>query len=263
VRKRAVVLIALAMTVGYAVEPGELADNQSRFGVIEGDVGFLSLGAKNWEVPHIGLPFESGDHIRTAEDGRVELQMTHDVLWVVEPESEVVVESANDHEGRVDLVEGTILGIIDKSETLTPQHWELNTPAATIVVHGTQLALQFSPKDGVRLGVFEGEVELQPADSASGEQPSVRVANGEVHLMRGKTAVKITPLSAVMKTFNARRGDLRRRQARAEEGWSFWNPDDRTSLRKKYVAPPPKPRRVRQRQLRLREQSDQDNKGGI
>jgi hypothetical protein len=253
------ILLMLCVSA-HAVEPGQLAENQSRFGVIEGDVGFLPLGAKEWQVPHEGLPFEPGDHIRTADNSRVELQITNNVLWVLDPESEAVVEDASDHEGRVDLVEGTILGIVDTSRISNTQHWVLNTPAATVVVHGTQFALTFSVKDGSRLGVFQGEVEMQAAESAAGDSLPIRVAaNEEGRVTRSHPAPAKYPFSPVMRALRERRQELKRRQARVQEDWSYWNPADRSALRKKYVAPPPKARPTRPRVLKLR--GDLNRKG--
>ena len=239
--------------MSHAVEPGELAENQSRFGAIEGDVGYLPQGFHEWQEPHEGLPFEPGDHLRTADDSRVELQMTENVLWILEPESEAVVEDANDHAGRVDLVEGTLLGTVDTSRIATPQHWELNTPAATVIVHGTQFALSFSAKDGSRLGVFQGEVEMSAAESAAGEPTPIRVAaHEEGRVTHAHPVAGAYPFSPAMRALHARQPELRRRQARAEEGWSYWNPEDRAALRKKYVAAPPKRRAERPHVMKLR-----------
>jgi hypothetical protein len=255
----AVPLTLILSSLAQAVEPGQLAENQSRFGAIEGDVGFLPQGGKSWQIAQVGLPFEPGDHIRTADNSRVELQMTHDVLWILEPESEAIVEFANDHAGRLDLLGGTLFGTVDTSGGLKAQHWELTTPAATIVIHGTQFVLQFSPKDGARLGVFQGEVDFQAAETAAGESPTMRIAaKQEVHATRGKASPKIESFSPDMKVLAARQGELRRRQATAEEGWAFMNPDDRKALRKKYVAAPPKARATKARVFRRRDEKKKD-----
>jgi|GEM_PF-2751583 len=247
------------LSLSYGAEPGQLAENQARFGVIEGDVGFLAQGAKEWQEPHEGLPLEPGDHIRTAEDGRVELQLGKGVLWVLEPESEAVAEHVSDHTGRMDLVEGTILGIVDPAISVLSERWEMNTPAAVITAHGSQTAIQFSPKEGTRLGVFEGHVEIQAADSPTGESVAVQVsANHEAVVTRRQPVPKISPLGPIMRGFLNRRKDMRLRQARAEQGWSVWNPVDRISLRKKYVAAPPKPKHTKPRVLRLKGKAKSD-----
>lgn len=245
------VFLALAVC---AVEPGQLADNQSRFGVIQGDAGFLSQGAKAWQEPHIGLPFEPGDHLRTADDSRIELQMSDKMLMVLEPDSEAVVEFASDRAGRVDLVEGTLLGIVDPAADAVTQDWEIDTPAATLMVHrASEFALQFSPTEGTHVGVFAGEVELQPAESAAGEGKAIRLtANQEARVTRKQPIPKVIALEAVMRAYRDRKAEMKRRQQRVELDWSVWNPQDRKALRAKYVAAPPKPKPMRKRVLKLK-----------
>ena len=256
------VFLALAVC---AVEPGQLADNQSRFGVIQGDTGFLSQGAKAWQEPHIGLPFEPGDHLRTADDSRIELQMSEQVLLVLEPDSEAVVEYASDRAGRVDLVEGTLLGIVDPAADAVTQDWEIDTPAATLTIHrAAEFALQFSPTEGTHGGVFAGEVELQPAESAAGQGKAMKLqANQEARVTRKQPIPKSVALEAVMRAYRDRRGEMKRRQQRVEQDWSVWNPEDRKALRRKYVAAPPKPKPMRKRVLKLKGGATKDQASNL
>src|SRR5258708_28970241 len=97
-----ITLYALLFTLHVQADP--LAENQARIGVITGDVGLLSQGAPEWIEPHEGLPIEPGDHIRTGEDGRVELQMSENALWILEPETEVETEHIEVNVGRLNLL---------------------------------------------------------------------------------------------------------------------------------------------------------------
>src|SRR5258706_1855037 len=143
----------LLLTSHVRADP--LAENQARIGVVAGDVGLLSQGAPEWIEPHEGLPIEAGDRIRTGEDGRVELIMGENVLWTLEPETEVETEHMEMNAGRLNLTSGALLGKVDSARTAgVAQRWEFNTPMSVVAVRGTEFALQFSKTEGPRLGVF-------------------------------------------------------------------------------------------------------------
>src|ERR1700733_13042224 len=96
----ALLILLLAAPV---VAVDTLDEVQVRFGVITGDVGLLPQGAVEWIEPHEGLPIEIGDHIRTGEDGRVEIISSENALWLLEPQSDVVAERENTNIGQFDL----------------------------------------------------------------------------------------------------------------------------------------------------------------
>src|SRR5438132_975029 len=124
-------LVPLLCTLVPQAGADPLAENQSRFGAIQGDVGLLSQGASEWIEPHEGLPIEPGDRIRTGEDGQVELIMSENALWTLEPETEVVAEHTERNAGRLDLESGALLGRVDSARTAgVVQRWEFNTPVS-------------------------------------------------------------------------------------------------------------------------------------
>lgn len=229
-----------------------LAENQARFGAIEGDVGFLPQGAAEWQTPTEGLPLEPGDQIRTAEDGRVELRMSAYAVWVLEPNSQAAAESMDDHSGRLNLVHGALLGRVNSQDITQAQQWIFNTPAAVVAVRGTEFSLEYAAPQGAALGVFEGQVDFQAAETAAGESPVVRVGAGEEAVLKRGAALQKRPLTGPRRAWRERLPDLRARSRRVQEGWSHWNPEDRRALRKNRVAPPPKrkPRRVREPRLK-------------
>lgn len=237
-----------------------LAENQARFGVIEGDVGFLSQGATEWRVPQPGLPIEPGDQIRTAEDSRVELEMTENVIWVLQPDTQVVSERADHRSGRLYLTAGALLGKVDSQRVPIQQEWEFVTPAATIGVRGTEFSIQFSAKDGAHLAVYEGLVEMRAAETAEGTSPIQRIPAGQEGVARrGKPLDIHKGFSPSVKPLLHQRADLQMRMARHQQGWSYWNPKDREELRKKIV-PAPKKSKPRPRPVdRRRKPSSQRN----
>jgi len=247
-------LLILLLSGALSVRAAELAENQGRFGVVEGDVGFLPQGSSEWLEPHEGMPIESGDQIRTADDSQAELRMSPNVLWVLQPETQVAAERTDSRSGRLHLTAGALLGKVDSSRVPIQQRWDFSTPAAAIAVRGTEFALSFSSVDGTRLAVYEGLVEMQAAETAEGPQPVERIgANQEGWVRRGRPLTVQKTFSPEMQRLRERRAELRKRMAVHQQGWSVWNPQDRKELRKKMVPafkkqtvkPKPKPTRKR------------------
>src|SRR5437016_2479434 len=110
----AVAFVCCLLSLVCSADP--LAENQARFGVISGDVGLLSQGAREWIEPHEGLPIEPGDTIRTGEDGRVELAMNEGVAWSLEPATEMVMEHMGPTAGRFNITHGIFLGRVDSAK---------------------------------------------------------------------------------------------------------------------------------------------------
>ena len=221
-----------------------LADVQARFGIISGDVGLLAQGAKEWIAPHEGLPIEPGDEIRTGEDGRVELIMSDNALWLPSPKVTSKPNTSTPTPSTPQFIVGNLDGgeVDSERAASTVQRWEFNTPAAVIAIRGTEFAIEFSKKNGARLGVFEGTVGLAPAETAEGQQPPIDVDAGhEAIVKRGRPIQTTTKFSPSMKVIAAALPAFRRRLREVQHTWSPFTPDVRAEARKRFVAPPPKP----------------------
>jgi hypothetical protein len=195
------------------------------------------------------LPIESGDHIRTGEDVRVEIVLSENVLWMLEPKSEIVAEHMEVNAGRFDLPLGTLIGKVDSVRAAGfSQHWDFQTPAAVVGVRGTEFAIDSSGREGTSLGVFEGTVAMEPAETAAGPQPPVEIPAGrQADAKRGKP-IRISPrFSPHMMVLLAKRPPLRRRQKQIQDTWSPFTPTVRSEMRKQFVAPPPKRRPIHAR----------------
>ena len=220
----------------------ELADLQARFGVITGDVGLLTQGAIEWIVPHEGLPIETGDHIRTGEDGRAEVIMNGNVVWWLEPETDFETEHMEVNRGTFNLSSGTLLGIVDSGRTAgTVQDWLINTPSASVTIQGTEFALEFSKAHGARLGVSAGIVEIEAAETAEGRQPPVRVMPAqEAIVARGHSIQISSKPSARMREWTDGWPEIRRSFRQIQNTWSPFTPTTRAEARKKFVSAPQK-----------------------
>lgn len=245
-------LWVLLLAVPLRAEP--LSENQARFGAITGDVGLLTQGAADWIVPQVGLPLEPGDRIRTGEDGRAEVIFSDKALWVLEPNTEVVTEHTDNRTGRIDLDAGVLLGKVDSEHAAgSAQRWEFYTPAAVIAIRGTEFAIDVSRQEGTRLGVFEGTVEMQAAETAEGPQPPQDIGAGhEALAQRNRTIQVAARFSPRLAALAARRAVVRRRQQAIENTWSPFTPTVRAELRRKLVTPPVKHKSVRRAAARPR-----------
>ena len=173
----------------------------------------------------------------------MEIILSENAFWMLEPESDVVAEHTDTNIGQFDLSSGTLMGKVDSERTAgTVQKWEFNTPAAVAAIRGTEFALECSKKEGTRLAVFEGSVDLEPAETAEGLQPPMEVPFGhEGVAKRGRPIQVLKKFSARMQALAAALPAFRRRQRQIQNTWSPFTPDVRLEARKKFVAPPPKP----------------------
>jgi hypothetical protein len=250
-----ILFLIFLLALPLSAEP--LCENQARLGAVSGDVGLLSQGADTWIAPQPGLPLEPGDHIRTGEDGRAEIAFSDKALWALEPQTEVVTEHTDTHRGRIDLNAGVLIGKVDSEQAAgSAQRWEFYTPAAVIAIRGTEFVLDVSQKEGTRLGVFEGTVEMQPAETAEGQEPPQDIAAGHEALAQRNRPIQIlSRFSPRLAALAARRTAVRRRQQDIENTWSPFTPTVRTELRHKLVAPPVKHRAIRRAPARKRSRS--------
>jgi hypothetical protein len=236
-----VFVLLLVFFLSPFVQAEELTENQARIGAVKGDVGFLAQGALEWIEAKEGLPLEAGDKIRTGEDGRVELVVGEYALWKLEPHTELLTEHMEQYAGRFQLSSGTLLGSVDSDRaTGHPQKWEINTPVAVVAIRGTSFVFRFTRTEGAQLSVYEGVVEMEPAETAQGKgQPIHAQAGQEILALRGKP-LHLIPHGPFSRRFEKKRSSLRRRHAVILRTWTPFTPTVRNDLRKKVVAPPPK-----------------------
>jgi hypothetical protein len=212
----------------------DLAENQARFIEVTGEVRVVPQGSSNWLDARTDLPIDVGDVIQVGEESQAEIYITKNVLWVLQPNTEVIVGHTTTREGRLSLKTGGMIGKVEAPGTA----WAFETPMALCGVRGTEFALTHTSADGTRLGVFKGTVELQPAESAEGTYPSVTIhAHEEGVLQRGKPFQKLARFSPGM---DAQARHLPAVQKRFQIISGIWGPltvEYRKELRRKIVPP--------------------------
>jgi hypothetical protein len=225
----------------------DLAENQARFGPVNGDVEVLPPGASQWIDAHVDMPIEAGDQIQVGEDGDAELAMTSDVLWILNPGSELIIGHTTTQESRIALRRGGILGKVTPGSVGTGG-WVFETPAAVVAIRGTEFALLHSDSEGTELGVFQGSVEMSPAETAEGTAPPIRIGAQEAGVVGRKTPLhKLTAFPPHLVQERNRVVNLRKRFQTAQHVWSPYTVEYRKEMRRKWIpefkAHKPPPRR--------------------
>lgn len=232
----------IALTLTALLSPltwsDELDENQARFGTITGQVTVLSSGAAEWVEVHEGMPILAGDQIHVAEESQAEFVVSQNAMWILHANTDLIPESMNENSGRFNLPSGSIVGKVDSSQVNRAQKWDFNTPTAVCGIRGTEFAILTSRTEGTNLAVFEGQVEMAPAEGAEGQAPPVRVgAHQEYVAERGRVPHRLEKFSPRMKELFAQRGDLRTRMRRVQNTWSPDTRQIRKGLRDQFVKP--------------------------
>jgi hypothetical protein len=215
-----------------------LCDNQARLGLVKGTVFLLTQGAPAWIDAHEGLPLEPGDHLHTEEDSQAEIIVSDNALWFLEPETDVVMDHTEANGGLLHLQSGALLGRVDAAHAPVPPRWEFDLGAAVVSVRGGEFGLEVSRERGARVGLFDGQADMQPAEGPAGPAPAVRLApKEEGFIQRGKALQVLKKFSPTMARVAAGRADLRARQTRAGHTYSPFTQAVRDELRLKFVAP--------------------------
>ncbi len=235
------------------VSADTLAENQARFGQVDGTVQLLSQGSLQWVDAHIDLPLESGDEIRVDEDGHAEISIAKNVLLFLDSGSDVIVGHVTTQEGHLTLTQGVLLGKIETAGVRGS--WEFETPLGVCGVRGTEFAIVYSETEGMHLGVLKGQVDLSPAETAEGRQPAVVIAAHQEGVLQKKKPLKtLKTFSPVVQAHVPHVAMLQKRFHEVSHVWVPLTPDYRQVLRRKFVAPIPsnktRPHRVAPRRTR-------------
>jgi hypothetical protein len=221
----------------------DLAENQARFGEVEGSVQILTPGAGDWIDAHIDLPLEPGDEIRVDPDSRAELSIAKNVLIVLEEDSQAIIGHTTTQETHLTMREGALFGKVE-----TEGHrgvWTIETPASVCAIRGTEFSIVHTSEDGTHLGVFKGAVEMRPAESATQNYaPTIIGAQQEGVLKRNQPLQQLKTFSPLMQRQRAQQGILQKRFRQRSDVWVPMTAAYRKEMRGKYVLPPkPMPKR--------------------
>ncbi len=243
--------VILFSTLSSFAFADDLAENQARFIEVTGEVRVVPQGSSNWIDARTDLPIDVGDVIQVGEDSQAEIYITKNVLWVLRPNTEVIIGHTTTREGRLSLKTGGLIGKVEVPGTA----WEFETPMAVCGVRGTEFVLTHSNPEGTRLGVFKGAVELRQAESAEGTYPPVTInAHEEGVLQRGKPFKKLARFSPELNVTAQHLPSVRTRFRAIGDIWVPLTVDYRRELRRKIVPPvkmsPPRRRAAAQRKSR-------------
>ncbi|MCI0406813.1 MAG: FecR family protein [candidate division Zixibacteria bacterium] len=214
-----------------------LAESQARLGEVTGSVQVLTQGAPDWIDAHVDLPLETGDQIRVGEEGQAEVSMAQNVLVVLDAGTHVIMGHTTTREGKLSMSRGALLGKIQTKEGAEGV-WRFETPMGICAVRGTEFAIVHSEEEGTHLGVFDGAVEMAPAETAAGTADAVMIrAREEGVLEKKKPFRKLNAYSPVVQRHIPHVKGLRNRYARVSGVWVPLTGEYRKELRRKHVAP--------------------------
>ena len=103
----------------------------ARLSYMEGDLGFLPAGAKEWSDASINRPLTTGDRLSTGQDTRAELELGGGTLRIAS-QTDFGLLNLNDQLAQIELTQGS-LNISVRS--LDPgQSYEIDTPTVALVL---------------------------------------------------------------------------------------------------------------------------------
>lgn len=175
-------LSALAAFPALAVEPRP-APIAGAIVTVNGDESLRFVSEANWRIAEATQELLAGDALRTGPAGTLALRFADETMIRVHRNSELTVKALPE-DGTAELQLDT--GRVWARATTGGTGVNIETPAATAAIRGTDWTLEVLPDKSTRLIVLDGVVQLQNA------QGSVSVGPGEAAIAAlGKAPSKI------------------------------------------------------------------------
>ena len=171
--------------------------------------------------------------------------MAKNVFLILDSNTQVIVGHTTTQEGRMTLTQGALVGKVEPGTGSTGP-WEFETPLGVCAIRGTEFAILHSEAHGTHLGVFKGEVQLSPAESATEDYPAVVIsAHQEGVLEKHKPLKTLAAYSTLMHGQFAQVTRLRKRYPQVAAVWVLpMTPDYRKSSPGKIRDAREKPSRI-------------------
>ena len=103
----------------------------ARLSYMEGDLGFLPAGARDWSDASINRPLTTGDRLSSGRDSRAELELGGGALRIA-GRTDVGLLDLNDRIAQVELTQGTLSLTVRHLDQ--DQSYEIDTPTVALVV---------------------------------------------------------------------------------------------------------------------------------
>jgi hypothetical protein len=195
--------VILAVLVGMLVLGAAIAEAASLAGqvvAVEGEVYRQAAGQNNWLPVRGKMPLGAGDQLTTFVGSRALLQMPGDVMFILGPESQMVVpQPPSGLRGLIFRVQTGVFRLL-ASETKRRAQLMVESPTAVAAVRGTEFLGEVND-DSAGIAVLRGEVEVRGAarggtvrlkpgegtDVAAGQDPTAPSRWGAPRLERLKS----------------------------------------------------------------------------
>lgn len=209
----AVVALIIVGALVFQFWFNQLESQEAQIAAIQGTVIRQPSGSTEDQAVTEETPFASGDRIRTSEGSSVVVTYPDDSMTLVGANSEIALlslSSDSERETQVVIIRQDI-GMthnVVKPFTTTQSKFEIQTPAATINVRGTEFTVDVDSEGVTEVAVSEGSVEVEAQGTSvlltSGEGTTVLPGSEPTTPVPVPTATKpagfATPLSSRSKT---------------------------------------------------------------
>jgi hypothetical protein len=190
-----VLIAGLCLTVlkGFVSPTDTVHAAEYTLSILEGSAEVKSSDSANWQPAASGLKLSAGTSIRTTEDSYAVLTFLDGSTTKMEPNTDVTVlksEYKHNNSIRIGLDQqlGKTWNYLQGSGETAP-NFEIQTPAAKLVAHGTAFISEVDPAGLTTVAVFTGTV------SVTAQQKQVNLtANLQTEVEPGMTPALPTPV---------------------------------------------------------------------
>lgn len=155
---------------------------------VEGEAWTLFSGDTEWVPAESNILLESGDRIRSADEGRVGVLTPDGDVLEIQEGSELEIGATRPRESWFRLLVGGLLAKVSPSRD---KKFLIKTPIAVASVRGTEFAVDVDEAGVTEVGVTEGTVAFQGVDDLSQTQ-------GEEQIVVQSEGASVRPGEAVM-----------------------------------------------------------------
>jgi hypothetical protein len=209
------IVVFLAVDIGFFLYDPDRLDFTlpfSTLNVIRGNIQVQTKDSLVWEKAEDGMTLEPGSRVRTAPDSYAAIDFARGTTSKLEPGTDIIIAKLENNEDKqLDTImlkqqSGKTWNQVAKREE-DSYNFQIQTPAADIVVHGTSFATEVDESGKTTVQTAEGRVSVsaqgqevqvpagQQTTVESGEPPAapapVPPATNELVLTIGKPAMGI------------------------------------------------------------------------
>ncbi len=159
-----------------------------RLALVEGDVGFWSRGAEDWDEAPRNLPLATGDVLSVAENGRLEVQIGSFSFLRAAANTQFTIESFDERSLRVRVDRGRVT--LDVRRGDADRYIDIAASSVTLTLQGTGLYDVRVLADRAWFAAYEGTgASVRTPGGALGLAPGDEIVAGDAFTQPARAAV--------------------------------------------------------------------------